>query len=132
MKNAKILLVDDDPDVVVSIKAILENQQYRVVTASNKEEGQEKLASEKPDLIILDVMMETKHDGFEMSREIRSDPQFDNMPILMLTSIDEVTGVNFKAAMVNKEWLPADGYLDKPVEPKDLLSEIEDLLAQES
>lgn len=86
--------------------------------------GIEKLRIEKPDLAILDVMMDTTHDGFEMSRLMRKDQEFKDISILILTSIDDVTGVNFKTAMSNPDWLPADGYLDKPVESDVLLEEI--------
>ena len=132
MKKIKILIIDDDQDVVRAIQTYLENQQYIVVAAFNKTEGMEKLISEKPDLTILDIMMEKHHDGFEMSREIRANSRFDDMPILILTSIDEMTGVNYKAAMVDKDVLPVDGYLDKSVELNVLLSEIKELLEKKS
>jgi len=131
MGNKKILIVDDDLDLTVAIKAILENKNYKVITAINKEEGWEKIKIEKPDLLILDVMMDTSHEGFEMAREIRKESEYKDIPILMLTSISEVTGVNFSAAAADPDWLPADEYLDKPVEPDELLEQVQNLLSGE-
>ena len=130
MGKKKILIVDDDTDLLIALKAILENNNYNVLTAINKIEGWEKLKGEKPDLAILDVMMDTSHEGFEMAREIKKDPEFVDMPILMLTSISDVTGVNFSAAASDPDWLPADEYIDKPVEPDELLEVVEKLLTK--
>ena len=131
MGNKKILIVDDDLDLTVAIKAILENKNYQVITAINKEEGWKKIKNENPDLLILDVMMDTSHEGFEMAREIRKESEYKDIPILMLTSISEVTGVNFSAAAADPDWLPADEYLDKPVEPEELLEQVQNLLSGE-
>jgi len=129
MAKIKILLVDDDPDLIIAVQTILENKGYEVAAAYNKKEGLELLLSEKPDLAILDVMMEGSHDGFELARTIKQVPEFKNLPIIMLTSVDSITGVNFKAAMSNPSWLPADEYIDKPVEPNELIETIEQVLA---
>ncbi|MFZ0033887.1 MAG: response regulator, partial [Sedimentisphaerales bacterium] len=68
MKNAKILIVDDDPDLTKALKATLESKNYTVITASNGSEGMDKINTDKPDLLILDVMMSTLQDGFEVAR----------------------------------------------------------------
>jgi len=129
MTNAKIMIVDDDPDYIKVIKAILEKEQYTVVTAGDKTEGMEKIRAEKPDLAILDVMMHAWQDGFEMSRQLKKDPQFKNMPVLMLTAVENRTGIGFKSTAGDPTWLPVDVFLDKPVEPDVLLSEIKKLLS---
>jgi len=128
MEKTKILLVDDDPDLIIAVQTILENNNFEVSTASNKKEGLEQLLIKKPDLAILDVMMEESHDGFDLARAIKKIPEFKELPIIMLTSVDGITGVNFKAAMSDPNWLPADEYLDKPVEPTELLDTIEQVL----
>ncbi|MHC4215498.1 MAG: response regulator transcription factor [Planctomycetota bacterium] len=128
MENAKIVVVDDDQDILDSLQVILEAKQYIVVTAADKDEGMEKIQAEKPDLAILDVMMATWQDGFEMARELKKDPQFENMPILMLTGVKDKTGIGFKSAAGDPTWLPVDGYLEKPVNPDTLLREVEKLL----
>lgn len=126
----KILLVDDDPDLVSAFEAILYSRGYNVITAMNKNEGLEKLAKEKPDLAILDVMMDDDHDGFVMARDIKK--THPKLPIIMLTGISEITGVNFRAAAADPDWLPADEYLDKPVQPDELVNCIEELLTKEA
>ena len=132
MENPKILIVDDDVDHTKSIQIILESNQYHVVTATDRNEGMEKAKLEKPDLFILDVMMSTWHDGFEMSRELKKDPQFKDIPILILTAVKERTGLGFKSTAGDPEWLPVDGFLDKPVEPENLLSEVTNILSGKS
>ena len=129
MEKAKILIADDDPDFRESLQALLESQQYTVVTAVDKTDGMEKIKAEKPDLAILDVMMSTWEDGFEMSRELKRDPQFKDMPILMLTGIKNETGVDFKVAAGDPAWCPVDTYLEKPIEPDILLAEVAKLLS---
>jgi CheY-like chemotaxis protein len=132
MANAKILIVDDDPDYTKALQAILESGQYAVVTAANRTEGMEKIRDDKPDLVILDVMMSTWSDGFEMSRELKNDPQYMDIPILMLTAVKERTGLAFKSTAGDPVWLPVDGFLDKPVEPEVLLAEVEKLMTQKA
>jgi CheY-like chemotaxis protein len=132
MANAKIMIVDDDPDYIKVIKAILERERYTVVTAGDKTEGMEKIRAEKPDLAILDVMMHAWQDGFEMSRQLKKDPQFKNMPVLMLTAVKNRTGIGFKSTAGDPTWLPVDVFLDKPVEPDVLLSEVKKLLSNKA
>jgi len=129
MGNAKILIVDDDLDLTKALKVILETESYSVVIASDRTEGMEKIKAERPDLVILDVMMATWEDGFEMARELKKDSQFiKNIPILMLTGVKGKTGIDFKSAASDPTWCPVDGFLDKPVEPDVLLAEVRKLL----
>ncbi len=129
MGRAKILIADDDPDFRESLKAILESQQYTVITAVDKTEGMKKIKAEKPDLAILDVMMSTWKDGFEMSRELKKNPQFKDMPTLMLTGIKNEIGIDFKATVGDPTWCPVDAYLEKPIETDILLAEVAKLLS---
>jgi DNA-binding response OmpR family regulator len=129
MENAKILIVDDDPDLTKALKATLESKNYIVITASSGSEGMDKINTDTPDLLILDVMMSTSQDGFEMARELKKDPQFKKMPILMLTAIKGRTGIDFRSSAGDPNWLPVDSFLDKPVEPQILLAEIKRLLS---
>jgi DNA-binding response OmpR family regulator len=130
MQDAKILIVDDDPDLTSALKVTLETKNYTVIIASDKEEGMEKLKSENPDIAILDVMMDTWQDGFELAREIRKEEQFKNLPLLMLTGVKDKTGIEFKSTAGDPTWLPVDSFLDKPVEPEVLLAEVEKLLTK--
>lgn len=88
MKKAKILIVDDDQDVIMVLEQILESEGYEVVSAYNKKEGLELALAEKPDLAILDVMMTTHYEGFEMAREFVDNPALQGIPTLMETSIE--------------------------------------------
>ena len=128
MSQRTILVVDDDEDIRLAVQALLESKGYRVETAATKEEGLEKFSSVKPDLAILDVMMVSWQDGFELARELKKDPDLKNIPILMLTGVENKTGFEFKSAAGDEEWLPVEGFLDKPVEPEVLLAEVEKLL----
>jgi len=132
MEQAKIVIVDDDQDIRDSLQVILEGNQYTVITAANKAEGMEKIRAENPDLAMLDVMMETWQDGFDMARELKKDPNFKDMPILMLTGIKDKTGIDFKSSAGDPTWLPVDGYLEKPVEPSTLLAEVAKLLPKKT
>ena len=130
MEKLKILIIDDDVDLTEALKVILTEARYAVITASNKTEGMEKIGAERPALIILDAMMDTWQDGFEISRELKNNSEFKNIPILMLTSITERTGVEFKSSAGDPTWLPVDGFLEKPVESEILLSEVRKLLRE--
>lgn len=129
MESTKILIVDDDPDLTVVLKTVLEGESYVVDTAPGRAEGMEKLQAEKPDLLLLDVMMAKWSDGFEMARDIRKNPEFKDMPIIMLTGVEQRTGIGFKSSAGDPEWLPVDGFLDKPVEPQVLIAEIKKVLS---
>jgi two-component system alkaline phosphatase synthesis response regulator PhoP len=130
MDAAKILMVDDDADLTAAVSAILESEGYCVVTASDRASGMKKAKSDKPDLILLDVMMEAWQDGFEMARELKKEPDLKATPILMFTSIESKTGIEFKSAAGDPTWLPVEGFLEKPVEREVLLAEVKKLLAK--
>ena len=130
MKNAKIVIVDDDLDFSKALQVTLENEQYTALVANDRIEGMEKIKSEKPDLAILDVMMSTWQDGFEMARELKTDPELKEMRILMLTGVEEKTGIEFKSTAGDPTWCPVDGFLDKPVESEVLLAEVRKVLSQ--
>ena len=133
-KHPKILVVDDDEALVAAVTAVLESKSYEVVTANSKEEGMERVKDSKPDLIILDVMMSRVTDGFQASRELKSDPQTAHIPILMLTSIHQEMDEKLSPGFVryspetDDEYLPVDDFVEKPIQPSDLLSRVEKLL----
>jgi DNA-binding response OmpR family regulator len=132
MSAPTILIIDDDPDFVAVTTVILEAKQYNVRFAYNPEEGYAELEKEIPDAIILDVMMGKGADGFIFARKIRKDARFDKMPILMMTSMREQTGFDFPGERIHDKFLPVDDYVEKGVEPEELLEKIEKLLAKES
>ena len=128
MGKAKIVIADDDLDIRDSVTCILEAQGYEVIAAKDRTEAMEKIRAEKPNLAVLDVMMDSTSDGFEMSRELKKDPEFKDMPILLLTGIKQETGFDFESDAGDPAWRPVDGFLNKPVEPETLISEVSKLL----
>ncbi len=124
----KILIIDDDPDIVESIKVVLESEKYDVVTAPTGEEGLRQAEEENPDLIMLDVMMETGTKGFEVARELRNKEAHKNTPILMLTALKSETGLDFKGEAGDEVWLPVDDFCDKPLKPDEIITKVEKLL----
>jgi CheY-like chemotaxis protein len=128
MAQGKILIIDDDPDITEAMSVVLQNRGYEVRSAQDSSEGMEKLKEAKPDLIILDVMMRTSQEGFELSRALKSNKKYKDIPILMLTGVKEKTGLDFKTAAGDEAWLPVEEFLDKPVKPNVLLEKVADLL----
>jgi len=127
MAEQTILLVDDDDVFVEAVSAVLEGC-YRVLRAANGTEGLEMIAEERPDLVILDVMMDYLSDGFEGARKLRNDEATANLPIIMLTGVDQVYNVRME---VDESWVPCDRYLEKPVAPGDLLKHVAEVLGEQ-
>jgi len=121
----KILIVDDDPDIVEAMKIVLENKGYQVDIAGSGAEGLKQVKSAKPDLIILDVMMETGDKGFDVARQLKRDNDYKDIPIIMLTALKENTGMDFTKESGDEEWLPVDDYCDKPLNPEQLILKVE-------
>ena len=121
--KAKILLIDDDPDFVEATKLVLESKAYRVVTASDGNEGLAKARREEPDLIILDIIMPVK-DGFNAAEELKKDPELKKIPVIMLTSFSEKVGET-TFSISQGLTLDTEDYIDKPVSPEELLKRVE-------
>ncbi len=126
----KILIVDDDPDIRDVLTIILESRGYQVVTAQNGIEGLANLKAEKPDLMILDLLM-PKMDGFGVMKELReaSWAEFKNMPIMILTSVGEEPARR-RYQLETAVELGMDDYVEKPIAPEALLERVENLLRQ--
>lgn len=126
-KPPNILVVDDDPGFVAVMKPVLESKGYKVEAAYNRQETMEKLERLKPDLILLDIMMEKLTDGFDICYKLKHDPEMKNIPVLAVSAITEKTGFKFSPA-TDGEYFEADDYVEKPVKPADLLERVERLL----
>ncbi len=124
----KILLVDDDRDLIASLRLILENQNYSVETASGGKEGFKKCVEWKPNLVILDVMMEHTDEGFRLASVLRDQSQTAKLPILMMTAVTQKAGVVPDYPAAGGGWVPVDGFLEKPVPREVLLQKVKDLL----
>jgi DNA-binding response OmpR family regulator len=122
---ARILVVDDDPIFVKSTTAILEAHGYEVDSAPNREDGLAKMNEQKPDLLLLDVMMDWVLDGVSISREMMAERNLRRIPIVMVTSI---LNSEYRGAFPQDEYLHIDSWLNKPCPPDQLVAEIEKVL----
>lgn len=120
---AKILLVDDDFDFVSGVTVVLEAAGYHVVSAYSREKGMALFEQEKPDLAILDVMMDQPDDGFTLAQDLKR--QHPEAKIMMLSSIGQVTGMEFDK---DDEMVPVDTFEEKPIMPNKLLEKVKELL----
>ncbi len=121
LEKKKILLVDDEPNIVMVVEARLKANNYEVITAANGEEALTKAREEKPDLIILDLML-PKIDGYQVCRLLKFDKNYSNIPIILLTA---------KGQREDREWgekAGADAYITKPFEAAVLLGKIKELV----
>jgi two-component system alkaline phosphatase synthesis response regulator PhoP len=129
--KAEILLVDDDPDIRDSIQIILESNGYEVRTAANGREAMEALHTKMPDLMILDIMMATDTEGFDLAYELKEKAEFKGLPIIIMTSfLDKVRedGPEKYQYILGEAW-PAHWLFEKPVDTKKLLAKIESILS---
>lgn len=122
-----ILVVDDDPDIVETMKMVLESAGYKVETAANGTEGLEKARAVHPDAIVLDVMMDNESEGFHVSYELKKGEDTKDIPILVLSAVGKKSGFDFDPES-DGEYLPVDAYMEKPLEPKALVDKIGALL----
>lgn len=128
VRQAKILVVDDDHVFVQATKAVLESKNYQVSAAFDGDEGLQKVQGERPDLIILDIIMPTK-DGFTVCEQLKGDPQYSKIPVLILTSFAEKKGET-SIPVSEGLTLEAEDYIDKPVSPDELLSRVGKMLSR--
>jgi CheY-like chemotaxis protein len=131
MGKAKILVIDDDADFVDAVTPILQSALYDVISAANPAEGKQKVLNEKPDLILLDIMMDSLFDGFSLCNDIKTSKDFKEVkdtPIIFVSAVKEMTGSRFQFKAEEQGLVGPDDYIDKPVKPDDLISRIERLL----
>ena len=118
----KIVIIDDDPDILDVSKIVLTSKGYIVYTAQNPEDGYSLIKTQTPDLIILDVMMNEPDDGFYLAQKLRRE-KIDT-PIIMYTSVSKALGINFGRS----EIVPVDEFVEKPISPDELIEKVEKLL----
>jgi CheY-like chemotaxis protein len=135
MANEKILIIDDDDDIVYAMRLPLETAGYQVYRAASGEEGLAQVKAVKPDLIILDVMMDTTTAGFQVSLTLRSrEPAseyapYRHIPILMVTAIHATTPLRFAP---DEDFLPVDAFIEKPIDPDTLLKSVREHLTKQA
>lgn len=125
----KILLIDDDVDLIELNKALLTVMGYEVLYAYNGQEGLDMVAQCAPDLIILDVMMNSPGEGFEVARAIKENQNTRHIPIVMLSAVNNESGFSLRVGP-DKSWNPVDAFIDKPVRKEQLIKTVRNLLAK--
>lgn len=120
---ALILVIDDDPDIREAVTLVLEKEGHQVFSAENRSAGEKAVRTKKPELIILDVMMEQPDDGIALAQQLRQEGH--SQPILMLTSISRVTGMDYAK---DDSMVPVDEYQEKPISPAELVKKVNQLL----
>jgi CheY-like chemotaxis protein len=135
MEKPKILVIDDDPDFVEGLRIALEANNYEAYIAENGTEGLRLIRKIRPDLIVLDVMMDTLTEGFQVSYQLRSrDPQseyasYSKIPILMLTAVSQKMHMKF-SLRTDEDFLPVDEFVEKPFRLDALLDKVKKLLQE--
>jgi len=124
---ATILIVDDDADMVEATADLLKVKGYTTLSAPNGEEGYAKAKTEKPDLMLLDVMMASDSEGFEIARKLKEDPATKGIPVIIVTGIRRAKGLPF-GFEPDDAWLPVKAVLEKPVKPDELIKAVEEAL----
>jgi two-component system, OmpR family, alkaline phosphatase synthesis response regulator PhoP len=133
-KSADILIIDDDKDLVSAMRVVLESKSYHVRTAHNGSEGYARIEEAPPDLIILDVMMATDTEGFDLAFKLRNQTAYKDIPIVMATSFPQKMseeGPEKFQHILGENW-PVTQFLEKPVDPEELLSTVETILRGET
>jgi CheY-like chemotaxis protein len=126
---SKILIIDDDPDFLYAVQMVLERAGFEVDTATTPEGGITKVQSTEPDLVVLDVLMPSEYEGFEVARVIREELLITDMPILILSAVHRVKKPSYRFAP-DKDYLPVDVFLDKPIELESLVEIIKEVLGE--
>ena len=128
-EKATILVVDDDRDFVNITTMILESQQYRVISAANGDMGLQVMRRERPDLVILDIMMSYIMDGFDARRRMAEDRALQHIPVIMVTSL---TSTRAQGELPGSDYFPDSPWLNKPIDPDLLLEQVRELLGSGS
>jgi len=131
MSAKKILLVDDDTDLVASIEAFLGARGFVVTTAGNSKEAYKRIVEDKPDLLVLDVMMDYDEEGMVLASALKTDGPTRDIPIVMLSGFNVQKDVREKvlASLMGQDW-PAETFMQKPVRLAELAERIDTLLAR--
>jgi CheY-like chemotaxis protein len=123
---AKILIIDDDPDFVETTRIVLEQAGHEISSAASGNEGLELIRADKPDLIVLDVIMSTILDGLNVSQQLQENPEHKDIPIIMVTSI---ANTDYAALFPTDEYVHISAFMTKPISPDQLTSQVNKLLA---
>jgi DNA-binding response OmpR family regulator len=131
--KAKILVIDDDPDFRDAVTDILTSGGYGVILATGPEDGKAMILSERPDLVLLDIMMDSLFDGYALCHAVKTAPEFESVrstPIVFVSAVQNIAGARFGFQGAGEGLSEPDDYIDKPVKPADLLARIKSLLVK--
>ena len=126
-EKKKILIVDDDKDYGEALKIVLESNGFKVNHVLNVQDGRKTLETDRPELIILDVMMDRHTDGFDLCYSLKHDEKYKSIPVLMVTAVTGKTGFKFSPE-TDGEYLQADDYVAKPIPASELLLRVKKLI----
>jgi len=124
---SRILMIDDDDDLRAACRLVLEKAGHEVSEAADADEGFEKVKAETPELVVLDVILPSGYEGFDLARRIREELNLRKLPILMLTGVHEVKKPPYRFAP-DDDYLPVDAFLDKPVRFETLVRTVNEML----
>ncbi len=128
----KVLMVDDDADLLAVFVPVLEKAGYQVELAYNSSEGLEKFKSFKPDVVFVDLAMEHFDSGFVLCHKIKDLPEGRQTPVIIMTAASHETGIRFSTqTSEERKWIRADDYIDKPIPPRDLLQYLQEKIFKE-
>lgn len=124
MNRKKILIIDDDPSFLEICSAILEESDYQVDTASSSKEGLEKLVSQQPDLLLLDIMMATMDEGLNFATSMRQSKDLSKISIMIVSAQPDAEKGYQRSVDKEMDWISADMFMEKPINPQDLLHNV--------
>lgn len=127
--SKKIIIIDDDIDLVEALRLTLEGEGFEIIDAQDGKKGLQKIKDEKPDLVLLDVMMGTQDEGFHVAYQIRNQEESKDIPIVMLTAVGQETGFTFDKEK-DEDYLPVDEFIEKPINPDKLIDIVKNNLGQ--
>jgi CheY-like chemotaxis protein len=129
MGSKKILIIDDNPDFLFTTETFLKRNGFATLTASDGKKGLEMAQKEHPDLVLLDVMMETLYSGFEVCKRIKTDPELKGIPVIGISGMAEELGVRYDKER-DQEYFSPDIFFEKPVDKEKLLAKIKEFLSR--
>ena len=124
MNRKKILIIDDDPSFLEICSAILEESDYQVETASSSKEGLEKLVSQRPDLLLLDIMMATMDEGLNFATSMKQSEHLSKIPIMIVSAQPDAEKGYQRSIDQEMDWISAEMFMEKPINPQDLLHNV--------
>jgi CheY-like chemotaxis protein len=129
MGSKKILIIDDNPDFLFTTETFLKRNGFATLTAQDGKKGLELAQQEHPDLVLLDVMMETLYSGFEVCKRIKTDPYLKSIPVIGISGMADELGVRYEEDR-DQEYFSPDTFFEKPVDKEKLLAKIKEFLSQ--